>query len=371
MNTETIDSSQNHFDPICQEISKSLDAIYTFQRRFFPPEISRLREDLPPFKESLKKATQELKGKTIPVYQNETKDMVEPAAELVLETLEIILTASASDFQNTMVQVMKAFRKICRAQENLYAIRGVSIHLNQFFLEPQAYNQLDSLDPEPDQKIQTGLIHGGVENDYYARGAMSLYVPESYDGTAPLPLVVCLHGGFGHGRDFIWAWIREARSRKFLLLSPTSIDTTWSILNPQLDGTALYKMIDHVGNNWRIDPNRILLTGISDGGTFALMCSLQQHSPFTAFAPIASTLPPMDLSNAKDKRILWTHGALDWMFPVHMIQPVCEMLKTAGADITLHVVDDLSHTYPRDENDGILKWFDPGLALPNQNTVNM
>jgi len=175
-----------------------------------------------------------------------------------------------------------------------------------------------------------GLIHGGVENDYYARGAMSLYVPESYDGTAPLPLVVCLHGGFGHGSDFIWAWIREARSRKFLLLSPTSIDTTWSILNPQLDGTALYKMIDHVGNNWRIDPNRILLTGISDGGTFALMCSLQQHSPFTAFAPIASTLPPMDLSNAKDKRILWTHGALDWMFPVHMIQPVCEMLKTAG-----------------------------------------
>jgi len=29
------------------------------------------------------------------------------------------------------------------------------------------------------------------------------------------------------------------------------------------------------------------------------------------------------------------------------------------------VVEDLSHTYPRDENDRILTWFDPDLALPD------
>jgi hypothetical protein len=36
----------------------------------------------------------------------------------------------------------------------------------------------------------------------------------------------------------------------------------------------------------------------------------------------------------------------------------------SGADITLRVIDDLSHTYPREENDRILKWFEPELALP-------
>ncbi|MBW1813133.1 MAG: phospholipase, partial [Deltaproteobacteria bacterium] len=265
----------------------------------------------------------------------------------------------------------KAFRKICRAQENLYTIRGVSIHLNHFFLEPPVYNQLDNLDSKADQEVQTGLIHEGIEDNYYARGAMSMYIPESYDGITPLPMVVALHGGFGHGRDFIWAWLREARSRKYLLLSPTSLDTTWSLLNPKLDGTTLYKMLDQVRSNWNVDPNRILLTGISDGGTFALVCSLQKDSPFTAFAPIASTLPPMDISNAKDKRILWTHGALDWMFPVDIAKGAYEKLKMAEADITLRVVDDLSHTYPRDENDRILKWFDPELALPDHNTVNL
>jgi hypothetical protein len=33
-----------------------------------------------------------------------------------------------------------------------------------------------------------------------------------------------------------------------------------------------------------------------------------------------------------------------------------------GADITLRVVHDLSHTYPRDENARILSWFDPGMG---------
>lgn len=369
MNTEAIDKSCNLFDPICLEIDKSLEAINRFQRKFFPFEIASIREELFPFKNSLEQAKHELNEKSITPDQNERINIIDNSANLILETFKIIFNSSTTDFQNTMIQVMKAFRKICRAQENLYAIRTISPHLNRFFLEPSAYNQIETLDPKPNRAIQTGLIHEGVKDSYYARGAMSMYIPESYDGTKPWPLVIALHGGFGHGRDFIWAWLREARSRKFLLLSPTSLDTTWSLLNPKLDGTALYKMLDHVKNNWQIDPHRILLTGISDGGTFALVCSMQKDTPFTAFAPVACTLPPMDISHAKGKRILWIHGALDWMFPVHTARAACEMLKMAEADITLHMVDDLSHTYPRDKNDLILNWFDSTLALPEQHLV--
>lgn len=369
MNTQPIENAYKHFDPICEEIAKSLEAIYRFQRKFFPFEIASIREDLFPFKSSLDRAKQELKKKSIPPDQKEQMDLIDNSTNLICETLEIILNASTTDFQNTMMQVMKAFRKICRAQESLYAIRHISRHLNRFFLEPSVYEQMEVVDPKQNQKIQTGLIHKGVENTYYARGAMSIYIPESYDSTKSWPLVVALHGGYGHGRDFIWAWLREARSRKFLLLSPTSLDTTWSLLHPKLDGTSLYKMLDHVKSNWHVDPNRILLTGISDGGTFALVCGMQKDSPFTAFAPIACTLPPMDISHAKGKRILWIHGALDWMFPVHTAQEACEMLKMADADITLHVVDDLSHTYPHDENDRILNWFDSTLALPRLHPI--
>ena len=139
MNTETVDSSQNHFDPICQEISKSLYAIYTFQRRFLLFDIASYREELVPFRESLEHERRRLKEISTPKDQNKVKTIIDNSVSLVLETLDIILTASVLDFQNTMIQVMKAFRKICRAQEDLYAIRDISIHLNQFFLEPPVY----------------------------------------------------------------------------------------------------------------------------------------------------------------------------------------------------------------------------------------
>ncbi len=359
-----LDVIYEQFDPICLELTQALEKINVFQQRFFPPQISLQKENLFPLKESLSKARDEFLSISLPPEHDEIRDGVEKSAGLVLEAVEMIISVSDVDLQATVINVMRAFRKCCRAQEGIYKIRWISSHLSRFFLESQVYDQAEELDPESDSALKVGLNHIGFEGQYYTRGATSLYIPESYDGTSGWPLVVALHGGHGHGRDFIWTWLREAKSRKFLLLSPTSKDATWSLLNPELDGKALISMIDHVKNNWNIDMNRVLLTGISDGATFALICSLQKALPFTAFAPIAGVLPPFNIRSVKGKRIYWVHGALDWMFPVTLAKEAFEALESAGADITLRVIEDLSHTYPQDENDRILTWFDPGLTLP-------
>jgi phospholipase/carboxylesterase len=361
---DNLDSLGNPLDAICRELTRALEGIGVFQRRFFPPDFSALRKDLIPFKASLNQVKQELEEMKLPTELQQPGGVIADSSGLVLDALEMILTASTTDFQQTVVQVMKSSRKICRVQENLYDIRFTSPHLNRFFLEPRAFDRAAELDPKSSIESRGGLKHVGTEDGYYARGALSLYVPESYDDKVAWPLVIALHGGFGHGRDFIWTWLREARSRRFILLSPTSMETTWSLLNPDIDGTALISKLEYVKNRWNIDMDRILLTGISDGATFALMCSLQQNLPFTAFVPVAGVLPPVDISAAKGKRIYWIHGALDWMFPVQNARSSAEALKTIGADVTLRVIDDLSHTYPREENDSILKWFEPGLALP-------
>ena len=39
-------------------------------------------------------------------------------------------------------------------------------------------------------------------------------------------------------------------------------------------------------------------------------------------------------------------------------------LEKAGARIVYREIEDLSHTYPREENARILEWLDPALALP-------
>ncbi len=204
-----------------------------------------------------------------------------------------------------------------------------------------------------------GLIHIGADQDQDARGAFSIYIPETYDGSESWPLVVALHGGNGHGRDFIWTWLREARSRRFLLLAPSSLGMTWHLEKAATDSVGLHRAIVYVADRWKVDHERILLTGISDGGTYALTSGLQSDTPFTALALVTGVLPPVDLNQAPGRRILWIHGAHDWMFPVQRARQGFAILQKAGAEARLEIIDDLSHAYPREKNDLILKWFDP------------
>jgi phospholipase/carboxylesterase len=128
-------------------------------------------------------------------------------------------------------------------------------------------------------------------------------------------------------------------------------------------------MVAYVADNWRVDREHILLTGLSDGATYALLCGLQEDMPFTALAPVSGVLHPTNLVNgnlerARGRRVYLVHGALDWMFPIPLARMAHEQLRTAGAEVTFREIADLSHTYPREENDRILTWFHSSLALP-------
>ena len=51
------------------------------------------------------------------------------------------------------------------------------------------------------------------------------------------------------------------------------------------------------------------------------------------------------------------HGVLDWMFPVDIARAADTALRAAGARVVYREIDDLSHTYPRDENPRLMDWF--------------
>jgi phospholipase/carboxylesterase len=190
-----------------------------------------------------------------------------------------------------------------------------------------------------------------------------VYVPETWDGRTPAPLVVALHGGSGHGRDFVWSWLREARARGVLLLAPTALGRTWSIMGGQdLDAPRLRAAVDQVAATYNIDRSRVLLTGMSDGATYALLGGLAEGAPFTHLAPACGVLHPLLLARggilgAHGRRIYLVHGALDWMFPVETARAGRQALEEAGARVVYREIEDLSHTYPRDENPRILDWL--------------
>jgi phospholipase/carboxylesterase len=173
---------------------------------------------------------------------------------------------------------------------------------------------------------------------------------------------MALHGGSGNGRGFLWSWLRDARSLGAILVAPTATGSTWALMGEDADTPNLLRILDSVRSRWNVDPARLLLSGMSDGGTFCYVTGLERASPFTHLAPIAATFHPLmaEMANAERLRglpVFLVHGRLDWMFPVQVARQTRDALTAAGAEITYREIDDLSHCYPREMNASILSWL--------------
>ncbi|MES2599319.1 MAG: phospholipase [Pseudomonadota bacterium] len=268
--------------------------------------------------------------------------------------------------QGDVRAVFRALRHLPRAQEALYPLAPMIPVVNAFFLDPSLRSDADALarSMQPPRQNETGVMH--IDNEPRTRGGFSLYVPETYTPDRAWPLVVALHGGSGHGRGFLWSWLRDARSFGAILIAPTSagnsLGSTWALMGDDNDTPNLARIVALVRERWNVDPERLLLTGMSDGGTFCYISALDNGSPFTHLAPVSATFHPMLISMADAERmqglpIFLTHGALDWMFPVEVARQAQRALSAAGANVTYREIDDLSHTYPREINAPMLDWL--------------
>lgn len=344
----------------------ALGALEAAARYLHPPEIPQLRSALAPHFAELERALSVYRAATPPPPLAAFHARFGDGAELTRRSLEMFLASAGP--QEAIMKMLASLRTFCRALESLYGLHRFP-PLSRYFVEAPFHDRLAELEHSPPEGISVGLHHSGGERGADVRGGFCLYVPESYDGTEAWPLVVALHGGSGSGRDFLWSWLREARGRRFLLAAPTAQGPTWSLMGPDVDSRNLRAMVGYISGHWRVDRSRVLLTGLSDGATYTLLEGLSEDSPFTHLAPVSGVLHPANqvggnLARAAGRKIWLVHGRLDWMFPVETAEMAAEQLTAAGADLTLRVIEDLSHTYPREENDRILTWLDPRLALP-------
>ena len=343
-----------------------LEGLDRARRYLHPPALPRLRQGLGVAAERLELALEAFREQSAPTALAPFAEQLLVGAVSAFEALRRF--AEPGPPGEAVARVLASFRSQCRALEQLYPLRMALPPLGRYFVEPAFHEHLAALDPDPTPE-RVGLHVAGDAAEPDARGGFSLYVPEWIDASTPRPLVVALHGGSGHGRDFLWTWLREARGRGFLLLAPTSQGGTWSLDAPLVDARRLASMIDWVSERWPVDRARVLLTGLSDGATFTLLAGLADSAPFSALAPVSGVLHPAALGRggferARGRRIYLAHGALDWLFPVALARLARDELERAGAALVYREIDDLSHTYPREENDRILGWFDPSLALP-------
>ncbi|MGY8661506.1 phospholipase [Bradyrhizobium sp. UFLA05-109] len=338
----------------------ALDALGFVARHLHPPNFDSVMTAIGTPDETLQAARSAL-GEWPQAFAD-MRELLDRACDEALAAFAGLRTVQAGN--GDIVAVFRALRHAPRALEALYPLARKFPPVSSFFLnaEMRADESLLGRLAAP-ATGQTGIFHRN--NEPGSRGGYSLYVPEYYTPERSWPLVMALHGGSGNGRGFLWSWLRDARSAGAILVAPTATGPTWALMGEDTDTPNLARILETVRGLWNLDPSRMLLTGMSDGGTFCYVSGLDQASPFTHLAPVSATFHPLMAEMADGARlqglpVFITHGRLDWMFPVQVARQTQSALFAAGADVTYREIDDLSHCYPREINAELLQWLNDG-----------
>jgi polyhydroxybutyrate depolymerase len=135
------------------------------------------------------------------------------------------------------------------------------------------------------------MSFGGLDRAY------RMYIPHGV--SAPAPLVVMLHGGFGSAEqaERAYGWDQLADDAKVVVAYPEGIGRAWNTNGgccgrPGREGIDdvgfINAVVDDIGNNVNVDRARVYATGISNGGmmAYALACNTDT---FAAIGPDAAT----------------------------------------------------------------------------------
>jgi phospholipase/carboxylesterase len=280
--------------------------------------------------------------------------LIEAVGELQ-KSYNLFMTESGP---NWTVSFLYSRRSLCHALYSLYELQGHLPAVSRYFI---AAGSAQAPEPPAIASTAVGFVHR-ERND--RRSDYTLYIPENYAADREWPLIICLHGGYGEGYEYIWTWLRPARALGYILLSPKSLDVTWTMTSNSIDTRSILAMLDEIAQEYSIDRSRLFLTGLSDGGIMTYLLGIERHEMFTGIAPIAGALHPMvdPLLRTKTGRelpIFVIHGVHDFIFPVTFTRQTNELLKSLGYNLKYEELPDWGHALTYSINEHlVMPWFE-------------
>ena len=169
------------------------------------------------------------------------------------------------------------------------------------------------------ETIYASLTHDGIQRDYI------LYIPELYDGSSDVPLILNFHGfGSNATQQMFYGDFRDiADTEGFLLVHPEGTTVIgnqfWNVGFPGISSTIddvgfTEVLIDELAASYAIDLDRVYATGMSNGGfmSFLLACQLSEKIAAVASVTGAMTQDTFDNCNAqRPVPALQIHGTED------------------------------------------------------------
>ena len=226
------------------------------------------------------------------------------------------------------------------------------------------------------------LFWRGYKSDFTSvKQLYSIYVPKTYDTKKPMPLIVTLHGGSSNhnvwlakvlGNIISVADYRANFRTEFkaqihpdaIVVAPDGLgQIRWRWMGEQ----DVFDVIEDVRRNYNIDPDRIYLSGLSNGGIGAYTIGLKYAWRFAAVMPLSgvthwpshlqseSSLRPAERAvlenesalayalNAFNTHFRFYHGLRDPGFKVQQARLMAKRLSKLGVPFFYKEFEGLGH----------------------------
>jgi poly(3-hydroxybutyrate) depolymerase len=188
----------------------------------------------------------------------------------------------------------------------------------------------------------------GIEHHYV------LNVPENYDPSRRYQVRFQLHGGVGGrtsnapvGTGTIGAL---AGAEQIYVIPYAWNDAPWWGDDQMLN---LVEILDATKRAYNVDENRVVVSGVSDGGTAAYWVAMRETTPFASFLPLNGywvVLASGDIddgmvfaNNLRNKPIFAVNGGRDRLYPTAIVDPHIAHMKRGGVKVDYHPQPEAGH----------------------------
>ena len=189
-----------------------------------------------------------------------------------------------------------------------------------------------------------------------------LFVPTSYDGSRPWPLIFALHGTSSNQNVFFddaryGPGAINAAAEKYgaIVVSPYARGKT------EYRGVGeyeLFRTLEEVRRQYRVDGDRIYLTGHSMGGSGSAYLALHHPDIFAASAPLAAPYSfPWLAANAGHVPFWWIGGATDEEYYRVGVAVGVERMRALHCPMRFTEAPGEGHFGPIQHLDAVVRWL--------------
>ena len=281
----------------------------------------------------------------------ETDAAAVPPVDLKTQVFRYLDSTGADEAAHTLQAIL--------SDQNVTIDQAIRIIQTERDYAPQSTGTI------PDERVD---VQGGAYN-------LALSVPPTYQPAKSYGLVVCLHGAGFTGEAYLERW-QTRLGEDYVLACPTAPMGAWFTRDAE---ELVLATIRSVQRRYHIDPDRIFLTGMSNGGIGAWVIGMHDAPLFAGIAPMAGGLDTVlmpFLANLRSTPIYIIHGAKDQVMPVELSRTITKELTRLGYPFVYREHDREhpmagGHYFPREELPELVTWLNAQRRKPLPTSVTV